>query len=102
LEFDEDVRDQMRRAHRELRERLGILLDSAEASLTADFDSVIGADEAQLRADDRALEAGRNAAGPSVRIAAVRDSILALDQLRTRATSIADDVTSAERLLPAG
>jgi len=97
--FAEDVRDQIRRAHRELRVRLAGLLDAAEAALARHFDAVIEADDARLDTARHALDARQgNARQP--RVAAIRAALDELDRLRSRATAIVGEVTGPDRRLP--
>jgi Dynamin family len=100
-EFAEDVRDQLRRADRELRADLTELLDSSETSLMRSFDTVIEADRDRLIAADRAMRAEPGSATRE-RVDKLNTELRLLTDLRARATSIVDRVTAPDGRLPVG
>jgi GTP-binding protein EngB required for normal cell division len=99
-EFAEDVRDQLRRADRELRTILAGLLDNAETSVMRSFDNVIEADRDRVRAAHQAMRAEHGSAAPQ-RIDELNAELRVLADLRARAMAIADNVTGPDRTLRA-
>jgi hypothetical protein len=98
-EFAEDVRDQLRRADRELRADLTEVLDSTETSLMRSFDTVIEADRDRLSAVNRAMRAEPATAAPD-RVEGLKTELGVLTGLRARAAAIVDRVTAPDGRLP--